>query len=359
VVIAITWSSLSMKYLTLSLIALTSQCIAQSTPSEFAEMSFQELFDQNIYEDDIDHDNTSPWTLTYRYKTVNFEGYLDGTKALSFDEVLWNGPGETRTTKNFPILPTVICQKAHIIALGYQFNARWHGHISTPYIKQKTDHISIVNNYNYFVIETKGLGDTSISASYNWYNSEADNWRFSFALSLPTGSIDEVGDTPREPGNQQLPYTMQLGSGTYDFPIELSYQNSGTHDFSVGLSAHIRTGTNDRNYRLGNNFNLNGRYKIELSDTLQTYVGLTFHYSDKIHGQDDSLLVNGPFPYPSGITNPQLYGGKKINARLGLVWKLGKDYQLNLEIGKPIHQNLNGPQPKEQWRNALSISKKM
>jgi hypothetical protein len=40
-------------------------------------------------------------------------------------------------------------------------------------------------------------------------------------MRLPTGSIDEVGDTPRNGSGtlERLPYTMQLGSGTYDFAV--------------------------------------------------------------------------------------------------------------------------------------------
>ena len=346
-----------MKYLLMVLIVFCSKCLAQSTPSEFAEMNFQELFEQSIYENQTDRSLISPWTVGYRLKSVKFEGYLDGAEALSFDDVLWNGPGEVRTTKNFPVVPTTIYQKAHIISLGYQFNSSWKGQISIPYLKQKTDHISIVSNYDFFVIETEGIGDIAVSTSYNWSNPGIGIWRFSFGISLPIGSVDEVGDTPRAPGNQELPYTMQLGSGTYDFPIELSYKNNGHHDFDVSFSANIRTGHNSRNYRLGNNFSLKGRYQIELSSTIRTYAELGFIYSNDIHGQDDSLLVNAPIPYPASITNPKLFGGKKVDAGLGLSWRFSEDCQLNIDIGKPIYQNLNGPQPKEQWRNTISFSK--
>jgi hypothetical protein len=346
-----------MKYLLMVLIVFCSKCLAKSTPSEFAEMNFQELFEQSIYENHTDRSLISPWTAGYRLKSVKFEGYLDGAEALSFDDVLWNGQGEVRTTKNFPVVPTTIYQKAHIISLGYQFNSSWKGQISIPYLKQKTDHISIVSNYDFFVIETEGIGDIAVSTSYNWSNPEVGIWRFSFGISLPIGSVDEVGDTPRAPGNQELPYTMQLGSGTYDFPIELSYKNNGHHDFHVSFSANIRTGHNSRNYRLGNNYSLKGRYQIELSSTIRTYAELGFIYSNDIHGQDDSLLVNAPIPYPASITNPKLFGGKKVDAGLGLSWRFSEDCQLNIDIGKPIYQNLNGPQPKEQWRNTISFSK--
>ena len=51
-------------------------------------------------------------------------------------------------------------------------------------------------------------------------------------LSFPTGSIDEKGDTPRGKGTQ-VPYTMQIGSGTYDLQPALVYlgQNDQEHIF--------------------------------------------------------------------------------------------------------------------------------
>ena len=331
----------------------TANSLGQSTPSEFAEMSLQELFNLNIYETSQAAGAFSAWTLGYKYKTAKFEGYLDGTQSLSFTDV--TGPPSDGSGKTFPVVPTTITQTAHIYTVGYQFNGQWQGHLSIPYIKQKTDHLSLVPGYETFTIETDGIGDAVMSASYN-LNSDA--WQISLGVSLPTGSIDEQGDTPREPGDQQLPYTMQLGSGTYDFPVELNYQNSTTPNLSMNLSAIIRTGTNDRDYRLGNNYSFSGRYQLKLSPRIKGYAGVTLQYSDSIHGQDDSLLVGDPATlYPAGITNPDLYGGKKVNARLGLLWKVSDDYRLTVELGQPVYQDLNGPQPKEQWRSAIYLSK--
>lgn len=347
-------SAINTCYTQLFCLFAASQCLAQSTPTEFAQMSLQELFKQNIYDVNKQYEPLSNWAFTYKYKTAEFEGYIDGSESLSFDDVLWNGPSETRTNKNFPILPTKITQQAHILAMRYQFNPRWQWNISIPYIKQATDHESIVSAYETFTIETAGIGDTSISASYHL---DADKWQLSFGLSLPTGSINEKGDTPRAPGNQQLPYTMQLGSGTYDFPIELSYQNSSNPNFNINLSANIRTGKNNRNYRLGNNYNLSSRYKVELSPTIEVFSRLAFKYSESIHGQDDSLLLDTPNPYPASITNPRLYGGKKIKFGLGALWEFAEGCQLNIEFSKPIYQHINGPQPKEKWRSSFYISK--
>ena len=117
---------------------------------------------------------------------------------------------------------------------------------------------------------------------------------------------------------------MQLGSGTFDFPLELRFQNHSFGDLTLGLTANIRTGTNSRHYRLGNNYGINARYKIEHSAKLHSFIGLAYQYSDSIKGRDNDLIVNGPFPFPAGITNPQLYGGKKINFRVGLLMQLNR-----------------------------------
>ncbi len=73
-------------------------------------------------------------------------------------------------------------------------------------------------------------------------------------MSFPTGSIDKKDDTPMG-SNQQLPYPMQLGSGTFDLLPGITYL--GQHnDISWGaqVSGVIRLGENDRDYRLGNRF---------------------------------------------------------------------------------------------------------
>lgn len=340
------------------LLALTSYLAnAQSTPAEFAEMSLQELFELNI--DSKQEENSSPpkWTLSYQYKYAEFDGYLNDDSSLSFDEVLWSGSSELRTDKNFPIVPTVIKQQAHLFSLGYQYSDIISFHVALPVIKQATDHISSVPNYDEFLLETSGFGDTVLSVNYKFVNEDEHKWWFGLGVSFPTGSIDEVGDTPREPGDQQLPYTMQLGSGTVDLPIEFNYQHLGNHDFSLRLSAMLRTGSNDRNYRLGNNYRISGKYQLVLSNVVYFFVGSEFQYSSRIQGRDDTLLVDAPIPYPAGITNAAFYGGRKVSLKSGLSWRLDEKFKLNIELSKPVYQHLNGPQPKEVWRSSVQISR--
>lgn len=333
--------------------AFSSWCFAQSTPSEFAEMSLQDLFSISTEDTHIDQ---SPWSWSVQYRFAEFDGYLQGDDSLTLDEVLFVPGTEARSDSNFPVVPTVITQEVTLLALSYEWSSDWHLNLALPYIKQATDHISIVPGYDEFLIESSGAGDVTLSANHRIVTQPHHHWWFSLGVNFPTGSIDEKGDTPRAPGDQQLPYTMQLGSGTYDIPLELQYHHVGELDLSLRFAATIRTGRNDRDYRLGNRYSISGRYGHELNENLAVFVASEFSYIDVIQGADQSLLVPQPVPYPASITNPNLYGGRKLLARLGASWQVFDDHRLTFEFAKPIYQHLNGPQPKERWRSGVMFS---
>ncbi|CAD5272690.1 conserved exported hypothetical protein [Alteromonas sp. 38] len=338
------------------LVSFTSNALAQSTPSEFAELSFQALLDIDINENDTQQFSANKWSFSVQLKAAEFDGYKIDDSDISLDDVLFSPGEEPRTTNNFPVVPTIIDQYAKIVQLGYQVNEGLKLGIQVPFIHQETDHISVVPGYEHFVISSSGMGDIALSASYALEDNSDFSWWVTAGISLPTGSIDEQGDTPRDAGNQQLPYTMQLGSGTYDFPVEVSYQNKGEHAFTITLSAMLRTGTNDRNYRLGNNYKLSGKYNFPLSQSTALFTGVAFGYSESIHGQDDEITIGGNNPYPASITNPDLYGGEKVSVFGGISFVPIDWLKVVADVSKPVYQNLNGPQPQELWRAGLQLS---
>jgi hypothetical protein len=352
-------SSVASRLAAAGMFLFTGPLYAQSTPSEFAELSLQELLNVPIYTA-AEGISGKRWTLSYHYSQINIEGYQDGSRKLSKSDVLWS-PGETRTSSNFPIVPTKITQQVHWLAARYQA-ADWTLSVSLPYIEQSTDHISTIPGYERFRIESDGVGDMVLNGSTVISQGLLDSWTLSVGLSLPTGSIDEEGNTPRGPGNQQLPYTMQLGSGTYDLPLSVSYRHWGEHNWTATLSAKIRTGKNDRSYRLGNYWRLSGQYDFAPQSWGQPYVGLAYEDRQQIHGQDDEVTVAGAFPYPASITNPELFGGSQVDAKLGIAWFSGVEvpgvevgrHALTAEVGVPVYQHVNGPQPRETWQLRLS-----
>jgi len=322
-----------------------------NTPSEMADLTVQQLFSLSI--DEMSDKTFDHWQVSLLYKRSNLDGYLDGTSKVSNQDMLFDGT-QPRTDKNFPILPTVISQQAYISNIQYFFSPQESISVSIPYIMQSTDHDSIVPGYDHFNISSRGIGDITVNYSALVASWQQQKITLSVGLSLPAGSIDEKGDTPRASGDQQLPYTMQLGSGTWDFPLGLSYSRDGASaSWGASVFTKLRTGKNERDYRLGNNFSASLWNTWYVNETIHPLVKLVYQDWGHIKGQDNDLLVPNPaFPYPAGITNPDNYGGQRITIATGGDIMLGTQ-KYSLEIGLPVYQRLNGVQPKENIHFSL------
>lgn len=331
----------------------------QTVPSDLLDLSLEELFTVNI--DQGADGNTlghSKWNFSYNFQKSKFKDYYDGNSKIPVQDVLWIPGEEPRSDSNYPVVPTEIDQQVHALRLGYNFNQALSINIVAPYIKQSTDHISIVPGYDQFVIETEGIGDITIMGAYQFQWLGSGNWQAGTGISLPSGSIDEEGDTPRAPGEQQLPYTMQLGSGTYDIPAFLSYANNGSsYDWGGDIRGKLRLGENDRNYTLGNNLSVSGWARLTTIEWIQPTAQLSYWYGGKISGMDSDLEVPGPYPYPAPVVDPNRFGGEQLDLKLGIRIPLMKKTQhIELSYSIPLYRDLNGPQSGEEYTVGLSFS---
>ncbi|MBT3622454.1 MAG: hypothetical protein HOM44_17885 [Gammaproteobacteria bacterium] len=332
---------------------------AQNVPSDLLDLSLEQLFATDVVDTNSDNSSTkSKWSLRYKFQRADFEGFNKGTDRLSNDEVLFTPGLEPRTDDNFPVVPTTITQKVHALVVGYQLNEQLNINLTVPYVKQSTDHISIVPSYADFTIRSSGIGDVAIIGSYQLKTPGEGNLQLSLGLSFPTGSIDKEGDTPRAPGNQQLPYSMQLGSGTYDIPASIHYSVMGNgFGWGTELAARIRLGENDRDYTLGNRVSAATWLKFDQLAWVKPSIKVIYEYSDSIDGKDIDLMVPSAFPYPASVTNPKMYGGKQAIVVLGFkipVFATGN--YVELEIGKPFYESLNGPQTREDIRYGFKFN---
>ncbi|VAW60958.1 hypothetical protein MNBD_GAMMA08-3059, partial [hydrothermal vent metagenome] len=123
---------------------LFSNHVFSSTPSEMADLSMQQLLAISTDDTSEAMQKSNPWKVDVAYKRLKFDGYLDGTNKVSNQDVFFDG-SEPRTDKNFPVLPTVIIQEALITNLTYSLSNISSITVSVPFIKQSTDHESIVD----------------------------------------------------------------------------------------------------------------------------------------------------------------------------------------------------------------------
>ncbi len=331
---------------------------AQTVPADLVDIPLEDLFAANVVDADVTAVDKSRWHMSYRFTRSEFDEYRSGTDTLTYDDVLWSGPSEPRTDDNYPVVPTEIHQEVHTFLVGYEYSPTLFFRLAVPLIEQSTDHISIVPGYDEFNISSDGVGDVMALADYELGRTVNSAWRAVAGVSIPTGSIDEEGDTPRAPGDQQLPYTMQIGSGTWDLPLGIVYDKYDQYlNWGVEARAVIRTGNNDRDYRLGHKFSTGGWVRWNNLGRLRPGLRLNYRWQGEISGDDLSLLLPNPrFPYPAPVVDPTAFGGQQVDVSLFADIEVSDRWSLYAEYSKPIWLNLNGPQSAENYHFSLGLS---
>lgn len=322
-------------------------------------MALEDLLNFDVSEEESDDaQRLNRWSVSYTYRKLRSRGYRTGTTDFTFEDVLFS-PGEIRTSLNYPVVPTIICQDVHALSAGYAISDKTSINVIVPLIRQATEHISSVPGFADFVLKSNGIGDIGVRVSHKKRVSDRSSLTFTIGARVPTGSIDKTGDTPRNGSGtlERLPYTMQLGSGTFDFTGAVNYSKRvESFNFGVNANSTVRTGKNDNDYRLGNNYGAAAWAQYSKHHVFQPGIKLNVRAIEKINGADVSLMVPGAFPFPAGITNPENYGGTKANisATLKVCPKADCSVSFSGEIAKPIYQHLNGIQPKSKSYASIS-----
>ncbi len=195
-----------------------------------------------------------------------------------------------------------------------------------------------------FSTASSGFGDLKLNALYGIFSHNINSLHLNAGISLPSGSIKERDDTPMME-NAKLPYTMQLGSGTFDVTAGATYKELYT-SFSWGSQflAKFRTGKNTEGYRFGNQYQLNlwGAYRLFENVSL----------SGRALGTVTSDIIGGdPQLNPMMVTSADTenYGGEKIKLLGGVNVSFSqtsafKNIRIGAEMGAPIYESYNGIQ---------------
>ena len=142
--------------------------------------------------------------------------------------------------------------------------------------------------------------------------------------------------------NVQLPYPMQLGSGTVDLmPGVTVVGEAGDWSWGAQTIVTLRLGENDRDYTLGNRIDGTAWIGRALGDSFTATLRLAGADWGSIDGADGAL---NPNMVPTA--DPDRRAGNRFDALLGIDWTPGGSYRhrLGVELGVPFHQRLDGPQ---------------
>ena len=277
--------------------------------------------------------------LSYRYMYMRMKGNRVGTNSVSNQEVL----------EQFMVTPTDMDMQMHMFGAMYAVTNRITLMGMIPYVKKSMNHLT--RSGARFKTSSEGLGDIKFSGLFkaiDWGNN--NNIILNFGLSFPTGSIDKKDDTPMGP-DQQLPYPMQLGSGTWDLLPGVTYNGrQGNIGWGGQVMGVVRLGENDRDYTLGNRLNITTWTDYNINYWVSTSFRLDWGFWGNIDGADPAL---NPAVVPTA--DPDLRGGNRLDALVGLNFvnqagpKWLKGQRLAFEFGIPVYQDLDGPQLETDW----------
>jgi len=269
--------------------------------------------------------------LSYRYMSMHMDDNRDGTDRLSDSEVL----------ADFPVTPTSMDMQMHMFGAMVGVTDKLTLMAMLPYVSKSMKHLT--RSGRRFTTNAEGIGDVKVSGLYKLSSADGHDFHLNLGMSLPTGSIDERDDTPAA-NNAKLPYPMQLGSGTYDLMPGITYLGHH-HKYSWGTQAiaTIRIGENDNDYALGDKFELTGWLQRKWSSAFSSSLRLNAQSWSDIDGADPDLNAA-----VISTADPDLRAGTRVDLLLGALYHphhgAFKGHRLAFEIGKPVYQNLDGPQ---------------
>jgi hypothetical protein len=292
--------------------------------------------------------------FSYRFKYTEMDDNLSGSSRLVNSEIL---AGEANSG-SYMLAPLSMSMEMHMFGLMYAPNDTNTFMLMIPYTDISMKHIigpmHPMSPNEEFTTHASGIGDIQISNIVTLKKTVEHSLLMNIGLSVPTGSThneDSILSLPAL-GNTQLPFPMQIGSGTYDLLPAITYNRIfNRRSFGTQLSSIVRLGRNDNGYSLGNKVQLQTWHAWVINTDLSFSTRLNLEQWENIDGDDDkrkipATIIMGENKVGSVPTvDPQNQGGLRADIALGLNGVYGKEqHRVGLEVVVPVQQHLNGIQ---------------
>ena len=277
--------------------------------------------------------------VSYRFMRMLMQGNLDGTGRLETSDV----------HERFMVAPLDMTMTMHMAGLMYAPSdvVTLMGMVS--WLDRSMNHETRAGGT--FEAASSGIGDAGLTALIGLKRSGPLRVHLNAGVSFPTGSIAETGANPMSMGRAvQMPYPMQLGSGTWDLTPGITVL--GMRDrASWGLQGRgtFRLGENARGYAKGAESEATLWLAFRPGDMLSVSARVLGRSWGDYRGHDAAYAH--PMMVPT--VNEALRGGRRVDVPLGLnlYFPVGAlaGHRIAAEWHIPVYQNLHGPQLATDW----------
>lgn len=275
--------------------------------------------------------------FSYRFMSMAMENINSGRHTSSPSHLLKPNGG------NYMVAPVKMPMNMSMLGVMYAPSNRITLSVMANYMTTEMDHLTAMDGK--FTTKSAGFGDAKLAMLYQFFNANKKQLHGKLGVSLPTGAIDNKDVTAASVGQEViLPYGMQIGSGTFDAELGLTFLiQSEVVSFGSQFNGVIRLGENSNNYTLGNRYSLNNWFAVKAANWMSFSARVEGLAVEQIKGANPTL-------HPGMIITADTYnsGGRFINSGVGfnLYVPSGafKDLRLGFEYAIPVYQNVNGSQ---------------
>ena len=223
---------------------------------------------------------------SYRYMSMEMDGVTDAP--------------------NYTMRPTHMDMDMHTLGLMYAPSDKLTWMLMANHLEKDMGMAMQMNGMTMSPMHSSGWGDLNASAMWKLSDWGEETLLPPSVWGSPLVQLMKKAQTALT----QLPYGMQLGSGTWDINPRITYLGQ-TENYSWGaqISALFRTGDNDQDYQLGSVFNGTVWVARKISDNLSVSARITGQNVGGIDGDKD--IMNSLM---STSTDPENYGGESLSA---------------------------------------------
>ncbi|MCA9001951.1 MAG: hypothetical protein KDB61_08515 [Planctomycetes bacterium] len=186
----------------------------------------------------------------------------------------------------------------------------------------------------------QGLGDILLGAGVEMSHQDWQRTEFELLVSVPTGSTRAREGSSGSPATPLLPYSMQLGGGTYALEPGLTWTHWWSQ-WSVGTSTHasLPLDRNDQGWNRGDRLEVEAWVSRRIDPFRSLTLGMEYQKQSSVEGMD-----SGMDPTYDPTLDPGLTGYQRVYMDLGLHLIAESNNRLAIEFGVPIWQDTEGPQ---------------
>jgi len=270
------------------------------------------------------------WTFSYRFVEMKNEGLGDDRGSIDPAGIL----GAPYTE-----VPTKQVSQVHVVGVAYAPLDRLTFELSLPYESLTQNLLTASGNEQ---TSSSGIGDARFVFVVPFIANGDQATDMTLGFTFPTGAIEQ-----NDAGGDRLPYSMQLGSGTWDLVWGITYTGrEGRLGWGGEIDGVYRIGDNVLGYTKGTVYEASAWLTAMLHEWVTLTGRIGWSRRTNVSGADPSLD-----PSVSPANDPMKQGWNRLDVGPGanVYLPVLGGQRLAFEAMFPVLQVLSGPQLERDW----------